>query len=175
MFFLRPPSISTTLRLSRPALSRSLHVTRPLWQAPLPKNSIKDTKDTKDPFTELENEPRRPPTSPAPTVKPVEKKHTKAHAILAKLPGPFRKYGERLVDAPFAHVSAFLILHEFTALVPFLGLWYAFHTYEFLPADIPSWMIVKSTGVIERIVSLYPLAIGFPAIVPTSLNTVLTS
>jgi len=77
------------------------------------------------------------------------------HPIIKRLPNSMKKYGKRFVNAPVSHLTAFVILHELTALVPFLGLWYAFHNFGFLPADIPSWVLLKGSSVIETIVSCF--------------------
>lgn len=109
---------------------------------------------SKDPFKELETSPQRPIE-----VEPVKKEHqsskhsARANAIVARLPKRLQKYGERLVNAPVAHLTSFVILHEFSAIVPLFGLWYAFHHWGFLPADIPSWMLLKGSEVVEKIVS----------------------
>lgn len=71
-----------------------------------------------------------------------------------KLPKSLLKYSSRFVNAPVSHITSFLVVHELTAVVPLFSLWYCFHKFDFLPAvDLPSWLLLKSTGVIERMVS----------------------
>lgn len=82
------------------------------------------------------------------------KQEAKYNKIIDRLPGPFKKYGQRLVNSPMSHVVSFLTIHEISAVVPFLGLWYAFHKLGFMPTDLPSWVIIKGTGFIEKIVSI---------------------
>jgi hypothetical protein len=119
---------------------RSIHSTRILFN--------------KDPFRELENSPRRQIDPLKPQQLKQQKLNSKADAIISKLPKSFQKYGKRLVNAPFSHLTSFIILHEFTAIAPLFGLWYIFHHYGFIPADVPSWMLVKGSSVIESIVSI---------------------
>lgn len=133
----------TTLLSLRPATlltARSFHSARLLLQ--------------KDPFRDLEKSPQRPPEDPlvskAPLVKPVA--NPKLNRIIERLPKWSQKYGKRLVNAPMAHITSFMILHEFTAIAPLFGLWWVFHNYGFLPTDIPSWMLLKGSAVVEKIV-----------------------
>jgi hypothetical protein len=79
---------------------------------------------------------------------------SKYEKIIGKLPKSLQKYGYKLVSAPMPYVVSFLTIHEISAVVPFLGLWYFFHQYGFLPTDVPSWMIMKGSGFIEKIVSI---------------------
>lgn len=62
-----------------------------------------------------------------------KKRQSRADRILSRLPASMRKYTTRLRDAPLSHVVAFLILHEFTAVVPLLGLFGLFHYTEYVP------------------------------------------
>jgi hypothetical protein len=48
-----------------------------------------------------------------------------------------------LATAPISHISAFLILHELTAIVPLVGLFSAFHYFNYLPPYITEGAWVK--------------------------------
>ena len=50
--------------------------------------------------------------------------------------GFLQRYTAPLLNAPLTHVTAFLILHELTAVVPLLGLAGFFHYSEWLPPYI---------------------------------------
>ncbi|KAI1438228.1 hypothetical protein GGR50DRAFT_482881 [Xylaria sp. CBS 124048] len=49
------------------------------------------------------------------------------------LPKRLQNSLQNLRSAPLSHVSAFLVLHEITAIVPVLGLTYAFYVLDFVP------------------------------------------
>ncbi|KAG7288922.1 hypothetical protein NEMBOFW57_005282 [Staphylotrichum longicolle] len=71
----------------------------------------------------------------------------RADAILARLPAPLRRYASRLRGAPVAHVVAFLVLHELTAVVPLLGLFGLFHYTEHVPV---AWMVGHYGGYVRE-------------------------
>ncbi|EME42967.1 hypothetical protein DOTSEDRAFT_88968 [Dothistroma septosporum NZE10] len=56
--------------------------------------------------------------------------------IESRLPRFLRRYITPLRTAPLSHISAFLILHELTAIIPLFGLAGAFHYYNWLPPYI---------------------------------------
>lgn len=78
----------------------------------------------------------------------------KTHPILKRVPRFLRPYTTRFIGAPVSHVTAFLILHELTAIVPLVGFWYLFHQYHdvFMSAsmDLPAWALEKGTKVIDK-------------------------
>ncbi|CCH41031.1 hypothetical protein BN7_568 [Wickerhamomyces ciferrii] len=113
--------------------------------------SVRPFTTTRFLFNNQLNKPKTPPTHQDIDI---NSDAYKDHPIIKRLPKSMKKYGKRFVNAPVSHLTAFVILHEFTAVAPFLGLWYAFHSFGFLPADIPSWILVKGSGVIETIVSI---------------------
>ncbi|KAK5683016.1 hypothetical protein LTS10_004544 [Elasticomyces elasticus] len=53
--------------------------------------------------------------------------------IEARLPRFLHRYTTPLRNAPVSHISAFLILHELTAIVPLFGLAALFHYTNYLP------------------------------------------
>ncbi|KAM3417323.1 hypothetical protein BST61_g5575 [Cercospora zeina] len=67
---------------------------------------------------------------------PAAKASARVARIESRLPKFLRRYVEPLRNAPFSHISAFLILHEITAIVPLLGLAAVFHYTNWLPPFI---------------------------------------
>lgn len=56
--------------------------------------------------------------------------------INARLPRFLQRYMLPLRNAPVSHITAFLILHELTAVIPLFGLAATFHYTEWLPPYI---------------------------------------
>lgn len=74
----------------------------------------------------------------------------KTHPILKRVPKFLRPYTTSFINAPFSHVVSFVVLHEITAIVPLVGIWWYLHKYQVhLPIDLPSWAIDKGTKVID--------------------------
>lgn len=75
------------------------------------------------------------------------------HPILSRIPKFLRPYTTRFINAPVSHVTAFVILHELTALIPLVGIWYLLHQYHDTlmvgALDLPNWAIEKGTKVID--------------------------
>ncbi|CAK4033138.1 hypothetical protein SEPMUDRAFT_149732 [Lecanosticta acicola] len=61
---------------------------------------------------------------------------TRVSKIESRLPKFLRRYVEPLRNAPISHITAFIILHELTAVVPLFALAGAFHYSEWLPPFI---------------------------------------
>lgn len=59
------------------------------------------------------------------------------------MPGRLQRYLSPLRRAPLTHVTAFLILHELTAIVPLVGLAATFHYADWLPPYISEGAWVK--------------------------------
>ncbi|KAJ5723660.1 hypothetical protein N7488_001695 [Penicillium malachiteum] len=72
------------------------------------------------------------PTSPTPPPTPKDFR-SKLHRFNDRLPRFLRTYTTPLLGGPVSHVTAFLILHEITAIVPLFGLVAAFHYGNWLP------------------------------------------
>ncbi|KSA01641.1 uncharacterized protein AC631_02581 [Debaryomyces fabryi] len=73
------------------------------------------------------------------------------HPILKRMPRFMLPYTKNFIHAPVSHVTAFLILHEISAIVPLVGIWYVFHKYQWsIPLDLPSWAIDKGTHIIDK-------------------------
>lgn len=77
------------------------------------------------------------------------------HKILKRVPRFLRPYTTQFIYAPVSHVTAFLILHELTAIVPLVGVWYALHQYHDvfmgLTLDLPDWALEKGTKVMDKV------------------------
>ncbi|KAI4115120.1 MAG: hypothetical protein LQ345_004227 [Seirophora villosa] len=54
----------------------------------------------------------------------------------SRLPRFLRRYTKPLIDAPITHITAFLVLHEVTAVIPLFGLFGLFHYTHWLPPYI---------------------------------------
>ncbi|QWU87905.1 hypothetical protein CA3LBN_002170 [Candidozyma haemuli] len=94
------------------------------------------------------------PQTPAPeNKKQIDHKAFDKHPILSKVPRFLRPWTTQFIHAPVSHVTAFLVLHELTAIVPLVGIWYMLHSYHDLlmvsSLDLPSWAIEKGTKIID--------------------------
>ena len=65
-----------------------------------------------------------------------EKTQSRLERIHSRLPTFLQRYSKPLVNAPLTHISAFLLLHEVTAVVPLLGLATVFHYTRWMPPYI---------------------------------------
>lgn len=76
------------------------------------------------------------------------------HPILSKIPRIFRPYTTQFINAPVTHVTSFLVLHELTAILPLIGIWYILHQHHdlFMAAsmDLPGWAVEKGTKAIDH-------------------------
>lgn len=84
----------------------------------------------------------------------LDKERYDKHAILKRVPKFLRPYTTQFIHAPISHVTAFIILHELTAIVPLIGTWYVLHQYHDLfmssTMELPSWAIEKGTKIIDK-------------------------
>jgi hypothetical protein len=62
----------------------------------------------------------------------------------SRLPAFLRRYTTPLRNAPVSHISAFLLLHEITAIVPLFGFAAVFHYFDWLPPFIAEGAIAKA-------------------------------
>lgn len=83
-------------------------------------------------------EQSRPPPPPA------AGKASTISRIEARLPRFLGRYIAPLRSAPVSHITAFLVLHEITAIVPVFGLAYAFHYLNWLPPILGEGKWVKT-------------------------------
>lgn len=73
------------------------------------------------------------------TTTPIAKETSKLARIESRTPRFLRKYLTPLRNAPISHISAFLILHELTAIAPLFALTALFHYTNWLPPFISEW------------------------------------
>lgn len=76
---------------------------------------------------------------------------TSKHPILRHIPRFLQPFTTRFVNAPVTHITSFLILHEITAIVPLIGLWWVFHNHSsYIPNfDFTAMGIDKVTKIID--------------------------
>ena len=82
---------------------------------------------------------RRSPFSTKPDdVKPEASQKTRSRIIriTSRLPKFLQGYTTPLINAPLTHISAFLLLHELTAVIPLFGLAATFHYTRWMPPFI---------------------------------------
>lgn len=65
-----------------------------------------------------------------------QKGRSRIARVNSRLPRFLQKYTKQVVNAPITHISAFLLLHELTAVVPLVGLAGIFHYARWLPPYI---------------------------------------
>ncbi|KAG5368901.1 hypothetical protein CKK34_2550 [Yarrowia sp. E02] len=70
--------------------------------------------------------------------------------ILKHIPRFIRPMASRFKNAPVSYVTSFLLVHEITAVVPLIGLWWYFNKYDFIPPGLPDWLIVKGMAVFDK-------------------------
>ena len=61
------------------------------------------------------------------------KTRSRIQRLTERLPRFLQRYTTPLIHAPLTHISAFLILHELTAVIPLFGLAATFHYTQWLP------------------------------------------
>lgn len=83
---------------------------------------------------------------------------SREHRILRMFPRFMTRYAQRVAGAPVSHITAFIVLHEITAIAPLFGFWYLFHKYHWMiPAGIPDWLIMNGSKFIRALVSDFPV------------------
>lgn len=70
-------------------------------------------------------------------------KHSRISRLEARLPRFLARYVQPLRNAPISHITAFLILHELTAILPLFALTAAFHKFNWLPPFFSEGYYVK--------------------------------
>ena len=65
-----------------------------------------------------------------------EKARSRVVRITSRLPKFLQRYTTPLINAPLTHISAFLLLHELTAVIPLFGLAATFHYTRWMPPFI---------------------------------------
>ena len=68
-------------------------------------------------------------------IKPETSQKTRSRIVLitSRLPKFLQGYTTPLINAPLTHISAFLLLHELTAVIPLFGLAATFHYTQWMP------------------------------------------
>ncbi|KAL9063406.1 MAG: hypothetical protein Q9161_009476 [Pseudevernia consocians] len=71
-------------------------------------------------------------------IKPEASQKTRSRIvrITSRLPRFLQGFTTPLINAPLTHISAFLILHELTAIIPLFGLTATFHYTKWMPPFI---------------------------------------
>ena len=69
---------------------------------------------------------------------------TRIQRLESRLPAFLRRYTTPLRTAPVSHISAFLLLHEITAIIPLFGFAATFHYFDWLPPFIAEGALAKS-------------------------------
>lgn len=76
------------------------------------------------------------------------------HPILKRVPKFLRSYASKFIDAPISHLISFIILHEITAIIPLISLWYFFHNHpNYVPLEIPNWALEQGAKVIDYVIT----------------------
>lgn len=65
-----------------------------------------------------------------------QKTRSRVERIISRLPRFLQIYTTPLINAPITHISAFLVLHEVTAVIPLFGLAATFHYTRWMPPFI---------------------------------------
>lgn len=65
-----------------------------------------------------------------------QKSRSRLARLTSRLPRFLQGYTTPLINAPITHISAFILLHELTAVVPLLGLAATFHYTKWMPPFI---------------------------------------
>ncbi|KAK6204867.1 uncharacterized protein RJT21DRAFT_117329 [Scheffersomyces amazonensis] len=86
------------------------------------------------------------------------------HPILKRIPKIFRPYASRFITAPVSHSVSFLILHELTAIIPLVGIWYALYKYPeyfstYSTTITENDLYIKGVEVINKSVEKYQLGV----------------
>ncbi|KAK6465350.1 hypothetical protein DFJ63DRAFT_310447 [Scheffersomyces coipomensis] len=141
-------SYSRALCLSKPSsivLSRHLLHTTPSLSSIFKKAAPTPTSTTSS------------PTSPA------TDEVYKTHPILKRVPRFLRRYTTQFIHAPVSHVISFLVLHELTAIVPLISLWYCLYNFpdyfHFIDWSVGSMneVYVKGVEVINKSLDKYQI------------------
>lgn len=72
-----------------------------------------------------------------------QRTRSRVERVTSRLPRFLRRYTTPLVNAPLTHLSAFLLLHELTAVIPLLGLAGIFHYTQWMPPYISEGKLVS--------------------------------
>lgn len=73
------------------------------------------------------------------------------HKAAQHFPSFMSRYASRVKNAPVSNVTAFLILHELSAIVPLFGFWGIFYYYDYIPVGIPESWINSGKEYVQRL------------------------
>jgi hypothetical protein len=94
--------------------------------------------------TSWSNFPENPQIRRAATKSQATAPQTRIQRLESRLPAFLRRYTTPLRTAPVSHISAFLLLHEITAIIPLFGFAAAFHYFDWLPPFIAEGALAKA-------------------------------
>lgn len=60
-----------------------------------------------------------------------------------------RNYVRKIRKAPLSNTVAFLMVHQAGAIASFVGIWSAFHYFNYVPSSIPTWVLSKATHAVQ--------------------------
>ncbi|KAI5951846.1 hypothetical protein KGF54_004921 [Candida jiufengensis] len=167
--FLQSRFLTNSVLKQRPILLPSIRIARQFNSSPPISKLFGKSKHSNDPIKKnqikLNNQPISASTedntnsavidNTAPT-KGVTEHDFKTHPILKRVPKFLRNYASKFVNAPFSSLVAFIILHEITAIVPLIGIWYYIHQHPgFIPLDLPQWAISKGAKVMDSMMGKF--------------------
>ncbi|KAF2746079.1 hypothetical protein M011DRAFT_487594 [Sporormia fimetaria CBS 119925] len=81
----------------------------------------------------LRNAPKRSATTPSQSPPPQPQPQSRLARLNRRLPKFLHRHTNALASAPLTHITAFLLLHELTAIIPLFGLAATFHYTHWLP------------------------------------------
>ncbi|RCK55131.1 hypothetical protein Cantr_04019 [Candida viswanathii] len=100
----------------------------------------------------FQNKPQ--PTRQPTTATSKDQQQLDNHPILKRVPKFLRSYASKFINAPISHLISFLVLHELTAIIPLVSLWYFFHTHpNYVPMEIPGWALEQGAKVIDYVIT----------------------
>lgn len=66
------------------------------------------------------------------------------------LPPSIKQRITKFIEQPYSNGLSFVILHELSAIVPFLSFWYLFYHYpSLIPVEVPEWALEKATKLMQ--------------------------
>ncbi|AOA60405.1 hypothetical protein PP7435_CHR1-1092 [Komagataella phaffii CBS 7435] len=92
-------------------------------------------------------ETKEPPSE----VKPVSnEERLMQNKYYRRCPRFFRPYIGEFITSPVKFGVSFVILHEITAIVPFISFWYLMMKYDWIPLDLPQEFLTRGTEIISK-------------------------
>ncbi|ODV94220.1 hypothetical protein PACTADRAFT_81817 [Pachysolen tannophilus NRRL Y-2460] len=69
-----------------------------------------------------------------------------------RTPNFLKPYVKTFIQNPIGSGVSFVILHEITAIVPFISLWWLFIHYDYVPFELPQEFVQKGLEVVSKTV-----------------------